>query len=856
MDVIVTHESADFDGLASLLAARYLYPEAVAVCPSLLDRSVREYVGLHREELGLVDGATIDLDDVSRLVVVDASSLERLGRLSALAKRDGVEIVIFDHHEHAPELRPDSARVASSDGAMITTLLRILSERAIEIRPAEATLFALGIHQDTGSLTYETSTARDADALAYCYRRGADLAAIERYSRLPLDSGAKELLQKLLEATESIDAQGVTVHISAIDCDVFPVGAAQVVDKLSDLTEARALVVLLAHGDKTSCIVRSRGSRLDAAVLARELGGGGHSNAAAATVRAGLSDVRARIDELLPRALSATETAGELMSAPARFVSASTSVRDAMVSSRRNHVSGLLIGSSGDLQGVVSREDLDGALAHDLGHAPVVAVMSPAPPTVSVDAPAPALARLLARPGCDRVAVQRGDEIVGVVTRRDLLHVAARPSNDGNEAASIRVVDAVGRIGGLAQIVDAIDGLAGSHGRSFVVGGAVRDVLLDTDVVDIDISVESPGIDFAHELAVALGGRATPHGDFGTATVTFAGQAVDVATTRSEFYAEPGALPTVESAAIESDLFRRDFTINAMAVALDPAQRGQLVDPYGGERDLASGTLRVLHNLSFVDDPTRLIRAARYEARYGFELDARSESLARACVELGLVRAVSTARIGNELELLLREERGVVGLERLDALGVLAELHPNLDASAEALAAMQRVEELNAELGADATALRLRFAVLTRRLDSSDRYRWLESLQIPRRDVETIANAAALPSSLAARSSELISVRELHALLSSEPIETVLLALDGVEAGSPADRAIRAFITQHRHVRLVIDGNDLAALGLAESPAVGHVLDEVLALKLEGEVTTRDDELAAARRLIRDRELV
>ena len=161
MDVIATHENADFDGLACLVAARRLFPEAVAVCPTLLDRSVREYVGLHRDALGLTPSGSLELDAVRRVIMVDTSELKRLGPLASLTD---VETVALDHH---PGSGVDA--IAAEEGALISALVQVLSDRGHEISSVEATLFALGIHQDTGSLTYAATTPRDADALAYCY---------------------------------------------------------------------------------------------------------------------------------------------------------------------------------------------------------------------------------------------------------------------------------------------------------------------------------------------------------------------------------------------------------------------------------------------------------------------------------------------------------------------------------------------------------------------------------------------------------------------------------------------------------------------------------------------------------------
>ena len=427
-------------------------------------------------------------------------------------------------------------------------------------------------------------------------------------------------------------------------------------------------------------------------------------------------------------------------------------------------------------------------------------------------------------------------------------------ATDIDRARERRVVDVLDLVAELEPIIDAIDALRGGYGRTFLVGGAVRDALVGAPVVDLDISVEGPGIELAEAIARQLGGRVTRHGAFGTATVTFGEASVDFATARSETYAHPGALPTVEAAAIESDLFRRDFTLNAMAIALEPAERGVLVDPYGGADDLAAGTLRVLHERSFLDDPTRIFRAARYEARLGCSLDAGSESLARTSVLAGLVGELSPTRVGNELVALLQEENAVAALERLESLGAVHALNDRLDASQAACALMRHAAALGSELDTGAPDWRVRLAVLVRRLEEHDRRRWLDSLQLSRRDTDLIARAAAVHVTLAQGSAVASSASELFALLGAEPMEAVVLALAEAPSGHPGAEAMRTFLRELRHVCLVIDGRDLADLGLSESPAVGRVLDAVLALRLDGKIATREEELDAACDLIREME--
>ncbi len=284
-----------------------------------------------------------------------------------------------------------------------------------------------------------------------------------------------------------------------------------------------------------------------------------------------------------------------------------------------------------------------------------------------------------------RVPVLRDSEVVGVVTRSDVLRALEEPRGEAVGTGAESIADLLDALDPLRPVFEAVQAVSAPFEGAYLVGGAVRDVLMGEPNFDVDIAVEGDGIALGEALAEALGGRVRSHDRFGTAIVVYDGGRVDVATARTEFYDSPGALPTVEQASIRQDLYRRDFTINAMAASLKGEDFGRLVDYFGGLRDLESGVVRVLHNLSFIDDPTRIFRAIRYESRYGFSMDAHTLALARACVEMNLVGELSSARLRDELHALLSEESVGDSVFRLADLGIDRSIHPHLAADEESV---------------------------------------------------------------------------------------------------------------------------------------------------------------------------
>jgi tRNA nucleotidyltransferase (CCA-adding enzyme) len=405
------------------------------------------------------------------------------------------------------------------------------------------------------------------------------------------------------------------------------------------------------------------------------------------------------------------------------------------------------------------------------------------------------------------------------------------------EGSNLR--ERVRRLPGMERLLPALEGLP----PAYLVGGTVRDLLLELPPSNhLDLAVEGAARSVARALSDRLGGEAREYERFGTAVVDVDGFEYDMATTRSESYDEPGALPRVEAAALGEDLARRDFAANAMAVALKGDDLGHLYDPHGGLPDLEERLLRVLHDRSFVDDPTRLLRGVRFEARLDFAFAPDTEVLAREAVENEALSTVSHDRIGRELIKILEEQEAPTAVRRLGVLGVPGALHPALapDPELVASAALGAVT-----LGANRVTAELAALVVDapQELDL-----WVAGLPLEARDRDAVSRAARV----APRLCEELRAREhtpseLRALLVSEPPEALALAL---ALGAPSEPILR-WVTELSGVTLEIGGADLLAEGVPEGPAIGRALEETLKRKLDGLVSGRDGELRTALELAR-----
>jgi tRNA nucleotidyltransferase (CCA-adding enzyme) len=891
--VITTHQNADFDALGAAVGGALLYPEGRIVFGGSLNPNVREFVSLHGETLPIMNLRQIDTSKIKQLIVVDTADPERIGDLAKLCGRPDVETVVFDHHESEHPERPPFVRgenwVISSDGSQSTSMLYILRERGVEVGRLHATIFALGIHEDTGSLTYPRTTIRDAEMLAMAMRLGASQALIERYLHSALVKEQRELLMRMVDCVRVERIRGIDVHVVTLHHPHYVDGLSVVAHKLMELINAEVLIQAVAMEDRVFVTARSRAGAVDVGKLLESVGGGGHAQAASAVVHTKEPDgvVQTILGAILHSNLG-IPTAGEIMSRPVRFIDAGTPVTDALVTAQRYGHSGICVKEGDFVVGVVSRRDLDKALRHGLGHAPVKGVMTRNISFARMSTGVDELRRLLVEGNIGRIPVVRDeayeaalsertarvDDVVGIATRTDVLAAyQGRWEQERSEATQPQVyaIQALADHPFFGKLFKACSALSDDFAGVYLVGGFVRDLLLEQPNADIDIAVEGDGIEFGNRLATQLGGRIRAHRKFKTAVVLLSpailGEApawlrptgepfhVDVATTRTEFYDYPAALPRVEHASIRQDLFRRDFTINAMAISLSGRDFGTVIDFFGGLRDLRQGVIRVLHNLSFIEDPTRIFRAVRYENRYGFRMDEQTKNFAKSCVEMHLVGDLSSVRLRDELVALLSEEDVQWTLGRLFELGVAREVHRKLATGVKTAALVKTLDDLVADMGlrTEVVTWRLRLAAMTRNMAHDELYLWLEQLKIRHADSSVIREgvvvAPLLPSILAR---EDMADWDVFRALRKYPLEALVLAMGEMEQG-PACERTRRYIADIRHRTLSVTGSDLLTIGVKKGPGVGRLLEQLTEMRVKGHIRGRAAELRAARDLVEKR---
>lgn len=869
MEIISTHINADFDALASMVAASKLYPQARLLFPGAQERNVRDFLRETRFPLQADRLRGFPLEQIRRLVLVDVKRATRIGPLRELVGQDGLDVHIYDHHPAHPKDLAGSLEILREVGATVTILADLLREQQAALTPQEATLFALGIYEETGFLTFTSTTEADLAAAAFCLSRGADLSLVADFIRRELTAEHVALLNELIRSAETYTLGGVRVVISTASLDRYMGDLAMLTHKLRDMENINVLFTLVRMDNRVHLVARSRLEAVDVGRIADAFGGGGHPTAASATLKdLTLFQAKERLVGLLRESVRPLKQARDIMTAAVKAIPDRYTLRGAAEIMNRFALATLPVIRRGELVGLLTREVVDKALFHGLGEAPVSEYMAAEFSRVSPETALSEVQRLMVERSLGYLPVVEGGRLRGAVTRAELLRHAyedllRRPTfrpgeREPAEAAARSVTNLMAnrlppRLQALLRTVGGVGDELGA--RIYTVGGFVRDLLLRQENLDVDLVVEGDGIALAEALGRRLGAKVASHRKFGTAVLTLPdGFRLDVATARTEYYEHPAALPTVEHGSIRMDLYRRDFTINTLAICLNGERYGELLDFFGGQQDLRDKTLRIIHSLSFVDDPTRILRGARFEARFGFRLGRQAEQFIANAVQMGLLERVGGERLFAELRLILQEPRPFPILQRLEELGVLQAIHPRLRADAEAEARCRSVAEVLAwyrllYLDAPPTPWRIYLLVLLEGVSSAESRAILRRLGPPPRVAQGVGGdllrlRGLLRAFFRAREP---SPSRVYRWLVDAPLDLTLALM--ARADRPEHRrTIGEFLTAMRRRRPLLRGHDLRSLGIPPGPIYRDILNSLLYAKLDGLVETRDDELRFVRR--------
>ena len=863
MQVITTHLNADFDCLASMMAAKKLYPQAHLVLPGSAERLVDDFLKEGSPSLEFTRIKDISLDQVSLLVVVDTHAPERIGVFGSLLDDSQVEVHIYDHHPD-PQLELKVGRkIIKKRGATSTLLHEILLEKNISLTPEECTLMVLGIYQDTHSLVAVSTTPEDLTAAGDLIKRGADLSRVSSYMRQKLNSEQLDIFNGMVSSLENHLINGVEVSLTTASSDHFVRDLAYVVQNVMDLENLSAVFALIRLDKRIYLIARSSIPEVNVAELAQVFGGGGHDSAASATIKE-LTLVQAK-EKLLDNLESLVQPLSrirDIMHAPAIAVDVGDSIQSVEKKLTLYNLNTLPVLSGEQPVGLITRQIVEKAIHHAMEKDCVEDLMISRFTVTTPEAYFKSIVPLVIEEKQKLIPViDSENKLLGVVSRGDLLRALH------NDMASSKI-PFQGKAGdqkslkslikerldkNVFKLLERIAQVGDRLNLSvYAVGGFVRDLLLNIPNQDIDIVVEGEGISFASHLTEEFGGRMKSHEKFGTSVVIFPdGYRIDVATARMEYYQHPGALPTVEKSSVKSDLFRRDFTINCMAVKLTGANAFCLIDFFNGERDLKNREIHVLHSLSFIEDPCRLFRAIRFEQRFGFAMGKQAESFMRTTIKKRLVDSLSGTRLFNEIKLLLNEKRPVDCIHRMREFDLFQFVSPEMLQDPKDMETLARLESVISwgsmtTLPREPEIWRIYFMGLFHSLEEEAFLKAVDRLQLPTRMKSSMGQdrIACRESLKRLQSQKEWGPKEIYHTFDSLSVEAVIFLI-ALSSSDRLNQYANIYFTQYQgKAEPSLTGDDLVEMGLEPGPVFQSVFNALRDARVMGRVNTREEEVA------------
>jgi tRNA nucleotidyltransferase (CCA-adding enzyme) len=423
MEIITSHENTDFDGLASMLGASKLYPKAIPVLPQRLNRNLRDFLTLYWDELPFVRREDTPRGRIKVMTVVDTQSMPSLKGLTPEAK-----IRFIDHHPLDRGLEERMSFHGGEAGSTTTLLIEQICQARLSLSPVEATLLLLGIYEDTGSLTYPDTTPLDARSAGWLLEQGANLQVVNEFLDRPLSQAQRELYQKLEESAEFHQFAGQTVIIATASAKGYPEEIAILAHKLRELYDPAALFLVVDLDDHLQLVARGSSEAIDVADIARQFGGGGHSSAAAALIRhRTLSETRRKLLELLEKRVRPVTTVQEIMSFGVHTLSPDTTVARAEEMMRRYGHEGFPVVADGRLLGILTRTEIDKALQYQREEAPIKSYMHKGEIAVSPSDPVEHVQQVMMENDLGQVPVVEQGQIIGIVTRTDLIKLWSKP---------------------------------------------------------------------------------------------------------------------------------------------------------------------------------------------------------------------------------------------------------------------------------------------------------------------------------------------------------------------------------------------------------------------------------------------
>ncbi|MGB9750005.1 MAG: CBS domain-containing protein [Caldisericia bacterium] len=847
MNLIVTHSTADFDALASLVLAGKIFPNSVCLIPSF-SSSVYSFFSLYGNLFdNLKNLKDIDLSKIDRVIMVDTQYPDRVTGLKEFIEKHP-KVLIIDHHYPDEEVKINAKRIVKEVGSTVSILIHMIKNKNINIKPLEASLFALGIYEDTGNLLFITTKPYDIEALSFIFKYDVDLRIVHKYLITYLTDTQKKIFEKILANLKVVEINGYKIGISNVKISEYTEGVGFLVHKILELFDLEATFSILILNKKTIIIGRSRTEDINVKKILSYFGGGGHKTAASAnfnTIKG--AKIYDKLTKLIKNNIKIKIYAKDIMSYPVKTIDIDNTLEEAKNIMLRYNFSGLPVTKNGKIIGIITRSEISKVELLGLTNFKVKDFMIEKFIFVTPDTSLEEIEKIMVEKNIGRIPVVVKGKVIGIITRSDILrgiylkseksgYYKIEPSKINKilkKNLSIKTLSLIRKIGKVADKMKI---------NAYLVGGFVRDIFLNKQTKDIDIVIEGDSIMFAQELKKIFKINMHIYPDFKTATLNIDDLRIDIASSRREYYKEPASLPRVEMGGnIRDDLLRRDFTINTLAISINKNSFGNLIDLLNGFKDLKEKKIRVLHNLSFIDDPTRILRAVRYSAKLNFRIEKETRHLIKNTIKTGLFTDAKNTRIKEELFLILKDKKiALKGLKLLKNLGGLKLIHRKLILTNETIKKVEFALNISSELDENKKDYELElilFFMLISELNDYNRKEIIERWNLKR---DFINNESYYFNKIE-ELKNCTSRYDIYNLLKNLNLEELIYLL--YKSESKEKLKIKEFIFKLSDIKIKLKGKDLISIGLKPSRDFKYIFEKVKEEVINGNLHTLEDEL-------------
>lgn len=865
MEIITTHANADFDGIGAMIGVRKLYPNALMVFLGSQEEAINKVVEeICEKGIGKIFRIRdLKIENLKKVILVDTRSPKRLGGLEEYIEKFKPEIHIYDHHSFQEGDYRGDQEFYKKVGSTTTIICEILEKNNIEITSYEATVMMAGIYEDTGTLTYTSTTPDDYKACMWLLQKGAKLETVKELvyketSRLQIG-----LLNDMLNDLRIYNIYGHNVGITVASSEEFIGDFAILVQKIKDIENLPVIFGIGRFGDRIFISARSRIPEVNVGEILSVFGGGGHSYAASATVKdLTMVQVQEMLLEELRKRIEKPKVARDIMSMPVKYVSPDSTIEDVKEVLTKYNINMVPVCEelkTGKIRivGLISRQNVEKAAFHGYDKFPVKNFMTTEFFSIKPDSDINEIRELIFR-GRQRLlpVVNDEGEPLGVVTRTDFLRIIQDESIQEEEIGERKnelnknlkyLIETLFDKETQERLIK-IGEIAESFGyNAFLVGGVVRDLILRKSNYDIDIVIEGDCHKMVQTISKLLKVKVVEHKKFGTASLIFSdGKKIDLATARIEYYPSPASLPTVEWGSLKLDLYRRDFTINTLAVKLNPGSFGNLIDYFGGLRDIKEGIIRVIHNLSFVEDPTRVFRALRFEARFNFRISKHTLYLIKNAIKMDIFSLIKGPRILNEIELIFQEEELIKIMDRINELGLMKYIGKNIqwkdlrNLFIKAKELIRWYELLYTGIKLD--KLLIYFLCLFDNLDFHEVKEVVKDLGLRGNLSKSIIDFKRRAAILLNQLNNIKEDYEIYFILKDLQIEVSLYLMAKID-DEKIKRFFSLYFTDFSKIKVLLNGEDLKKLGYTPSPLFTKIFNGLIIERLRGSITTKEEEI-------------